>query len=455
MARGKILIIDDHVQILNSLRILLKDDYETIDTIKNPNLIPEKIQKNSYDIILLDMNFAAGDTSGNEGIFWLRKILTSDPLAVILLITAYGDIELAVRAIKEGATDFITKPWNTGKLLTTLKNAYELRQSKLEVNTLRNKQKQLTEDIGKSFKMHLGSSPAIKKVMDTLNKVSDTDANILIVGENGTGKELFAREIHLKSNQSNDVFIGVDVASLSDTLFESEMFGHVKGAFTDAKEGRPGRFEVANGGTLFLDEIGNLSLNLQAKLLQVIQNREVTRVGSVKSIPVDIRLICATNKPIQKMVYEHTFREDLFYRLNTVQIEIPPLRERSEDIPGLAEFFLEEYTQKYEKPFLKLNSKAIKKLCSYTWPGNIRELKHTIEKAVILCDSHTIKSEDFYLDTQSLPKVEEITSVKLSDVEKKVISKVINQCKGNYTQAARLLDISRTTLYAKLKRYGL
>ncbi len=233
------------------------------------------------------------------------------------------------------------------------------------------------------------------------------------------------------------------------------MFGHVKGAFTDAKEERPGRFEVANGGTLFLDEIGNLSLNLQAKLLQVIQNREVTRVGSVKSIPIDIRLVCATNKPIQKMVYEHTFREDLFYRLNTIKIEIPPLRERREDIPGLADFFLEEYTQKYEKPFLKLNSKVIKKLCSYTWPGNIRELKHTIEKAVILCDSHTIKPEDLYLDSQTMPAMKEIESVKLSDVEKIAISKVLDQCKGNYSHASRLLDISRTTLYAKLKKYGL
>ena len=358
MKKGNLLIIDDNIKILESLKILLEEEFQSVETLTDTGLIPEKLKNNSYDIFLLDMNFAIGETSGEEGMFWLQEILKTDPLAIVILITAFGDIELAVEAMKQGAMDFITKPWNPDKLIATLKSGYELRKSRLEVQKLRSKQQQLTYDMDSNFNLFSGSSPAMRNVMDTVNKVAGTDANVLILGENGTGKEVIAREIHRKSNRSSEVFISVDMASLSETLFESEMFGHVKGAFTDARENRSGRVEVANNGTLFLDEIGNLSLSLQAKLLQVLQNREVIPVGASKATPVDIRVISATNKPVQKMVDEHTFREDLFFRINTIKIEIPPLRERISDIPGLAEFFLKEYAKKYEKPFLKLNSKS-------------------------------------------------------------------------------------------------
>ncbi len=455
MAKRKLLIIDDNVQILESLKILLDDEFEILETLRKPDLIPEKLQHQSFDIILMDMNFAVGETSGQEGIYWLQEIMKKDPLAIVILITAFGDIELAVEAMKQGATDFITKPWNPDKLIATLNSGYELRKSRLEVRNLRDKQFQLTSEIDKNFSMFTGSSVGMKRVQETVKKVAGTDANILILGENGTGKEVIAREIHRQSDRAEEVFISVDLAALSESLFESEMFGHVKGAFTDAREDRPGRFEVANRGTLFLDEIGNLSFSIQSKLLQVLQNREVIRVGATQTVPVDIRLISATNKPIHQMVSEQTFREDLFFRINTIKIEIPPLRERIPDIPGLTDFFLKEYTRKYEKPFLKINSKALDKLCSYTWPGNIRELKHTMEKSVILCENHTIKPEDLYLSA-GIPahKTNKITH-KLTNMEKNAIAKVIEECRGNYSIAAKMLGISRTTLYAKIKKYGL
>ena len=455
MAKRKLLIIDDNAQILESLKILLNEEFDILETLRKPDLIPEKLQHQSFDIILMDMNFAIGETSGQEGIYWLQEIMKNDPLAIVILITAFGDIELAVEAMKQGATDFITKPWNPDKLIATLKSGYELRKSRLEVRNLRDKQFQLTSEIDKNFSMFTGSSKCMKRVQETVKKVAGTDANILILGENGTGKEVIAREIHRQSDRAKEVFISVDLAALSESLFESEMFGHVKGAFTDAREDRPGRFEVANGGTLFLDEIGNLSLSIQSKLLQVLQNREVIRVGATQTVPVDIRLISATNKPIHEMVSEQTFREDLFFRINTIKIEIPPLRERIPDIPGLTDFFLKEYTRKYEKPFLKINSKALNKLCSYAWPGNIRELKHTMEKSVILCESSTIKPEELYLSAgNSTHKTGKITH-KLTNMEKNAIAKVIEECRGNYSLAAKMLGISRTTLYAKIKKYGL
>jgi len=455
MKKGNILIADDKEQILTSLSILLKDEFSTVDTIRNPNRIPDLFTRNTYDVVLLDMNFKPGDSSGNEGIFWLKEILKMDPHAVVIMITAYGDIELAVKAIKQGATDFIPKPWDPEKLLITLKNAYNLRRSKIELNHMREKQNLLSRDIDSGFRMIAGTSETMIGIINTVNKVARTDANVLILGENGTGKELIAREIHRKSKRARNVFITVDVASLSETLFESEMFGHLKGAFTDAREDRAGRFEIAHGGTLFLDEIGNLSLSLQAKLLHAIQNRQVTRVGSSKPIPVDIRLITATNKPIMTMVSDNTFREDLFYRLNTIKIELPPLRERKEDISYLAEAFLKEYGRKYDKSFLKFTSNAMDKLCSYAWPGNIRELKHTVEKAVILCENHFLKPEDLYLFSIGKVRTGEEQSSKLADVERNAIARVLGECRGNYSRAAGILDISRTTLYAKIKKYGL
>jgi len=453
MIPASILIIDDNTQILESLRILLKDEFETIDIVPKPSRIHEMLWRNSYDIILLDMNFAMGETSGNEGIFWLNEIKKADPLLPVILITAYGDIELAVKAIREGATDFIAKPWDPEKLIITLKNAYHLRRSGQEVKKLKNRQQQLTEDLEREHRMFHGSSELMKRLLNTVSRVATTDANVLILGENGTGKEVIAREIHRQSNRSDHIFVGVDVASLSESLFESEMFGHVKGAFTDARDDRVGRFENAHEGSLFLDEIGNIPLPIQAKLLQVIQNRELIRVGDHTPIQIDIRLITATNRPLKKMVLEGTFREDLYYRLNTVAIEVPPLRERDEDIVMLGEIFLEQYSRKYNKPKLKLSNSALQKLRDYSWPGNVRELKHSMERAVIMGESTLLGPDDLLLFDRNEPTGNH--SFRLDDVERQTIVRVLDKCRGNHSKAAQMLDISRTTLYAKLKKYGI
>lgn len=453
MIPARILIIDDNIQILESLRILLKDEFETIDIIHKTSRIPEMLWRNHYDIVMLDMNFARGETSGNEGIYWLNEIKKTDPLLPIILITAYGDIELAVKAIREGATDFIAKPWDPEKLIITLKNAWQLRRSGQEVKKLKKHQQQLSEDLDREYKMFLGNSQVMRDLMNTITRVAATDANILILGENGTGKEVIAREIHRQSNRSDQIFVGVDVASLSESLFESEMFGHVKGAFTDAREDRIGRFESAHEGTLFLDEIGNIPLTIQAKLLQVIQNRELIRVGEQTPIQINIRLITATNKPLKKMVSEGAFREDLFYRLNTVALEVPPLRERDEDAVMLGEFFMAQYGRKYNKPKLKLSNGAIQKLREYGWPGNVRELKHTMERAVIMGENSLLEPDDLRLFDRHEPASS--SSFKLDDVERQTIIRAVDKCRGNYSKAAQLLDISRTTLYAKLKKYGI
>ena len=453
MIPARILIIDDNLQILESLRILLKDEFEVIDIIPKPTRIPEMLWRNSYDIVLLDMNFAMGDTSGNEGIFWLNEIKKNDPLLPVIMITAYGDIALAVKAIREGATDFITKPWDPEKLMITLKNAWHLRKSGQELKKVKNRQKQLADDLEREHRMYHGTSQVMLELMNTVKRVAVTEANVLILGENGTGKELIAREIHRHSKRADQIFVGVDVASLSESLFESEMFGHVKGAFTDAREDRAGRFENANEGTLFLDEIGNIPLPIQAKLLQVIQNRELVRVGDHTPVPIDIRLITATNRHLKKMISEGSFREDLYYRLNTIAIEVPPLRERGEDIQILGKLFLEQYSKKYNKPGPKLSSHALDKLRAYKWPGNVRELKHTMERAVILCETSHLGPEDLRLFDPREDCSDQ--SFKLDEVEKRTILKVLEKCRGNHTQAARILNISRTTLYAKLKKYGI
>ena len=452
--KGRILIVDDNKQILESLSILLKPEFEQVDILSNPNLIPSTFQSITPDITLLDMNFTTGRNTGNEGLFWLREIRKIDPNAIVILITAYGDIKLAVQSIQEGATDFISKPWDAEKLIITLTNILELRKSKQKINQLKNKQEQLSEEIDRHYQVYASTSKAFREVMNLVEKVAQTDANVLILGENGTGKELIAREIHKRSGRSSEVFISVDVASLSESLFESEMFGHNKGSFTDAKEDRIGRFESASGGTLFLDEIGNLSLTLQAKLLAAIQNSQVSRVGSSKSIDIDIRLICATNKPLLSMVQDHSFREDLLYRINTIQIELPPLRKRTEDIPGLADFFLQQFGCKYGKPEVRLSASTKEKMLLHSWPGNVRELKHTIEKAVILTENDEIKPEEIFLGIPA-SEIKMEQSLKLEDIEKQTISKVLAICSGNLSQAAKILDVSRTTLYAKMKKYNL
>lgn len=451
---ANILIVDDDEDILQSLRLFLTLHFDKITAEKNPGLIPNLIQKINYDVVILDMNFTAGLSSGNEGIFWMNKILEHDTAAIVILMTAYGDIDLAVRAIREGATDFIQKPWNEEKLLATVHTAVKLRRSKLEIRNLRNKQRHLSENIDREFRLITGSSPVMRQVMSTINKVAATDANVLLLGENGTGKEIMAREIHKRSLRADEVFISVDMGALPETLFESEMFGYVKGAFTDARQDKPGRFEIASGGTLFLDEIGNLSFPLQSKLLSVLQNRSISRIGSTQLIPVDIRLITATNKNLDRLIRTEEFREDLLYRINTIQIEIPPLRERKEDIPALAKHFLELYINKYGKTDLSFSRSAIKEMESYPWPGNIRELRHNIEKAVIFSETDTIEPGVIFQKISG-EKTFGPTSLNLEENEKVLIIKVLELNKGNMSRTAWDLGISRKTLYNKIRRYHL
>jgi DNA-binding NtrC family response regulator len=450
---GKVLIVDDNIQILNSLDILLKPEFDEITLSRDPLQIPSLMNSKSFDIILLDMNFTSGDNSGKEGIRWLTEILKIDPSMIVIMITAYGDINLAVEAIKKGATDFIAKPWDADKLIITLVNALKIRKSKDEINKLKTRQKQLIEDNERQHILFRGISPVMEKIYRTIDKVAATDANILILGENGTGKEIVAREIHKKSRRSSEIFLAVDMGSISESLFESEMFGHIKGSFTDAREDRAGRFETASGGTLFLDEIANLSMSSQSKLLGVLQNFEVTRLGATKSFPVDVRLIAATNSNPEELVRQNLFREDLLFRINTIQIEIPPLRERKEDIPGFADFYLRIFGARYKKPLLKLTGAAYDVLSEYHWNGNIRELKHTMEKAVILSEGNVIRPDDLNLKPQKHFLAEENEDLKLSDIERNAIIKILQKCHGNVSQAAKILDISRTTLYAKMKDY--
>jgi DNA-binding NtrC family response regulator len=453
---GKILIIDDDEDILQAARLLLKQHVTQVHTEKTPESIPTLLKNDNYDVIFLDMNFAKGATSGEEGFQWLDKILEIDPNAVVVLITAYGDVEMAVKAIKEGATDFILKPWQNERLIATLSTALNLRRSRTEAKNLRSKQQQLSQDMDQPFHEFIGKSQAIQKVFVDIQKVAQTDANVLILGENGTGKELVARELHRQSPRAEEIFISVDMGALSESLFESELFGHVKGAFTDAKEDRAGRFEVASGGTLFLDEIGNLPLTLQAKLLTVIENRKVTRLGSNKLIEIDVRLICATNMNIHEMVSQDKFRQDLLYRINTVEIRIPPLRERIEDIPLLAEHFLRIYSKKYKKPINKISPSTFKRLEKYRWPGNVRELQHALERAVIMSESRTLHPSDFFFSS-SESKGDSLVyeNLDLSELEKLAIHKAMSKYSGNISQAAKELGISRASLYRRMEKYGL
>lgn len=453
---GKILIIDDDEDILQAARLLLKKHVSQVHIENKPDSIPPLLKNESYDVIFLDMNFAKGATSGQEGFYWLNKIHEIDPSAVVVLITAFGDVEMAVRAVKEGATDFVLKPWQNERLIATLSSAMNLRHTRIEANTLRSKQKQLSADLDQPFHDFIGRGQTMQSVFSAIQKVAQTDANVLILGENGTGKELVARELHRQSLRSEEVFISVDMGALSETLFESELFGHVKGAFTDAKEDRAGRFEIASGGTLFLDEIGNLPLTLQAKLLSVLENRKVIRLGSNKPIPVDVRLICATNMPIYEMVSQNRFRQDLLYRVNTVEISLPPLYERTEDIPHLVDHFLKIYCKKYSKPLKRLSSATLKKLEKYHWPGNVRELQHSIERALIMSESQVLQPSDFLLSTQEA-KGDTLLfeDYNLEEIEKIIIHKAISKHGGNISHAAKELGLSRASLYRRLEKYGL
>lgn len=453
---GKILIVDDDEDILQAARLLLKKHVAQVDTEKIPKAIPSLMKNEDYDVILLDMNFAKGATSGKEGFIWLSKILEIDPSVVIVLITAFGDVEMAVRAVKEGATDFVLKPWQNEKLIATISAAIHLRESRVEADHLRSRQKQLSADLDQPFHDFIGQSPAMEEVFLTIQKVAGTDANVLILGDNGTGKELIARELHRQSLRSDEVFISVDMGAVSETLFESELFGHVKGAFTDAKEDRAGRFEIASGGTLFLDEICNLPLTLQAKLLTVLENRKVIRLGSNKHIPIDVRLICATNMPIHEMIAENKFRQDLLYRVNTVEIRMPPLKDRPEDIPLLVSHFLKVYCKKYNKSLKRVNPATLKRLEKYPWPGNVRELQHAIERAVIMSDSTVLQPSDFFFPSvESKEDALIFEDYNLEEIEKLIIRKALSKHGGNISHAAKELGLSRTSLYRRFEKYGL
>lgn len=448
--QGTILVVDDNKGILTAVQMLLGTCFEKVITISTPNKIKATLHDENIDVVLLDMNFSAGINTGNEGLFWLSEIKKEDASIQVVLFTAYADIDIAVRGIKEGAADFVVKPWDNAKLLETLKTAYNIRTANRKGISIATDKLVVSKESG----MFWGESNAMQQLRSLIEKVARTDANILVTGENGTGKEMLAREIHLLSNRKKETLVPVDMGAITETLFESELFGHVKGAFTDARADRPGKFEVANKGTLFLDEIGNLSYHLQAKLLTALQRRSIVRVGSNTPIPVNIRLICATNRDLQEMVQKGDFREDLLYRINTIHVEIPPLRERPEDIVPLTEIFLSKYTKIYGKTAMCLSLDAKEKLKAQPWFGNIRELEHTIEKAVIIAERSVLDGNDFdFPRAKKKPVTKEATT--LEEMEYNMIKNAMDKYSGNLSLVASQLGISRQTLYNKIKRYEL
>ncbi len=450
LKNASILIIDDDPDVLTAVRLLLKTEVKEVVAEKNPENIRWHLSQDDFNVILLDMNFTSSINTGNEGLFWLKEIRKIKPDAAVIMITAYGDIDLAVRSLKEGAADFVVKPWHNEKLMSTIKEILKRKGNKTGTMAL-----SLSDSIvGKEL---LGESEAMQQIFYKIEKIAPTDANILILGENGTGKDLIAKAIHQQSLRSAKPFIKVDVGALTETLFESELFGHKKGAFTDAREDRVGRFEAASSGTLFLDEIGNIPLHLQAKLLSVLQNRQVIRLGSNEPIPIDIRLICATNVPLSELANETRFRKDLIYRINTVEITVPPLRKRGNDIILLAEYFSKLYSKKYMKPSLELDAKAIEKLLHHHYPGNVRELQYIMERAVIMSEGDILQADDLlFSPIESNQVIETQTDgMKLSDVEKNAILKVIEKHHGNITRAAKELGLTRTALYRRLSKYDI
>ena len=450
--QGTILIVDDNRNILTTVRMLLEPIFDGIITIANPNSIPAKLREERPDVVLLDMNFSSGINSGNEGLYWLREIKSLSPKTEVVLFTAYADIQLAVTGIKEGAADFIVKPFENEKMIRTL---VEARDKNKAVDNVINRKGGKPGGKDAQSAMYWGDSEVMNNLRSIVEKVAATDANILITGENGTGKEVLANEIHRLSTRCGKKMLPVDMGAITETLFESELFGHVKGAFTDAKVDKPGKFELADGSTIFLDEIGNLSYSLQAKLLTALQRRSIVRVGGSKQIPINVRLVCATNRNLQQMVNDGEFREDLLYRINTIHLELPALRQRKSDIVPLAERFLRQYGDLYNKVNLRLSEEAEKKLTSLPWYGNIRELQHAIEKAVILSDGRMISAEDIDGGNQQRREkpLEEVQT--LDEMESRMIEKTIRECEGNLSVVAARLGISRQTLYNKIKRYGL
>lgn len=443
MKQGTILVVDDNRNILTTVKMLLENTFDKIVAIANPNNIPARLREDRPEVVLLDMNFTSGINNGNEGLYWLRQIKQQRPAAEVVLFTAYADIALAVAGIKEGAADFIVKPFDNEKLLETLTNAYR-----------KTRKGQSGKGRQTEGAMYWGTSPEMESLRLVVEKVAATDANILITGENGTGKEVLANEIHRLSGRSARRMMPIDMGAITETLFESELFGHVKGAFTDAKADKPGKMELAEGGTLFLDEIGNLSYGLQAKLLTALQRRAIVRVGGSEPIPIDVRLVCATNRDVRQMVADGTFREDLLYRINTIHLRLPALRERPEDIVPLAQRFLRRYATLYNKVQLAFTPGAEDKLRALPWRGNIRELQHAVEKAVILSSGGHIGEEDIEGETDLREKpMDEVQT--LDEMERRLIEKTLRDCDGNLSQVASQLGITRQTLYNKIKRYGL
>jgi two-component system response regulator HydG len=451
--KGNILIVDDNPDVLLAADVVLKKQFQSIQTAPNPKGLEELLRNRNFDVVLLDMNFTPGATSGLEGFQCLNTIREIAPECKVILMTAYAGVELAIQAIKEGATDFVIKPWDNAKLLATVVAAMRHSKADRRVKVLESQQQRLTQLMGGDAGGIIGQSSALQDVLNQIAKVAPTDANILILGENGTGKELIARAIHRQSLRNKEVFISVDIGAITESLFESELFGHKKGAFTDAAEDRAGRFEVASGGTLFLDEIGNLNLQMQSKLLGALQNRQITRVGSNRAIDIDTRLISATNMPLHSMVSEGSFRQDLLYRINTVEIRIPPLSERSADISLLADHFMRMYARKYRKTDLEISEVAIRKLEDYPWPGNVRELQHAIERAVIMADDDVLEPDDFLL-RRPVSTAAAYKSLNLQDIEKEAILQAIQKHNGNLSRAAQELGLARATLYRKMEKYG-
>ncbi|MGN6353726.1 MAG: sigma-54-dependent transcriptional regulator [Parafilimonas sp.] len=446
-----ILVIDDDPDVLIAVRLLLKTEVKKVVTEKNPENLPALLRENTFDLVLLDMNFKSSINTGNEGIYWLKRIKELNKDVSVIMITAYGDIDLAVRSLKEGASDFILKPWHNEKLISNISDI--IKKTKRAAGEAANKEG-AESLIGTEL---LAESEAMKNIFFKIEKIAPTDANILILGENGTGKDLTAKAIHQKSLRAKQPFIKVDVGALTETLFESELFGHKKGAFTDAREDRVGRIEAANGGTLFLDEIGNITLQQQAKLLTVIQNRQVTRLGTNQPIPVDIRLVCATNVPLQELANENRFRKDLIYRINTVEITLPPLRQRKEDIILLAKHFAKQYAAKYRKAAIELDKSALEKLMKYPFPGNVRELQYTMERAIIMSDGEVLTEKDLLFSPieSAITQTPEHDDNKLSTIEKNTILHVIEKHNGNITKAAKELGLTRTALYRRLSKYDI
>jgi len=454
--KGNILIVDDDQGVLYTARMILKQHYLHVRTENNPASAFESFLKHDHDVVLLDMNFRSGATSGQEGLELLTKMVAEKPDTYIIMHTAYGDIDLAVQAMKIGAIDFLVKPWEKEKLLSTVNNVYQLKKSRQELKEVKSREEVLRNDLDKGSGELLWKDKSMEAVMQVIDKVAITSANILILGENGTGKELVARAIHRQSKRADKPFIKVDLGTISETLFESELFGHAKGAFTDAKEAKAGRFEIAQGGTLFLDEIGNLSLNMQAKILTAIQNKQINRVGSSSIINLDIRLICATNKNLYQEVEDKTFRQDLMYRINTVELSIPPLRDRPRDIPFLILHFIKVFSKKYDKRGMTIEAGEMDELMDYKWPGNVRELQHAVERAIILSTGVKLEARDFIQKNEMyLNFARSTNSFDVKKVEKLTIQEALLKTKGNLTNAASELGIGRTTLYRKIKKYHL